>query len=63
MEFAIKKCAILIMKEGKREIMEGIALSNHECTGALWEKENYKYLGILEEGTIKQTKMKEKVRK
>ena len=38
MEFGIEKCAMIIMKEGKRGTIEGI--------------ENYKYLGIMETDTI-----------
>ena len=30
MEFSIEKCAILIMKSGKRELAEGIELLNQE---------------------------------
>ena len=39
---------MLIMKSGKRQILEGIELLNHERVRTLKEKENYKYLGILE---------------
>ena len=34
------------MKNGKRQIMEGIELPNQERIRTLGEKENYKYLGI-----------------
>ena len=54
---------MLIMKSGKRDIMEGIELSNQERSRTLGEKENYKYLEILEADTIKQVNMKEKIRK
>ena len=30
MEFGIEKCAILIMKSGKRQMTEGIELANEE---------------------------------
>ena len=53
MEFGIEKCAMLIMKNGKRQITVGIELSNQERIRTLGEKENYKNLGILEPGTIK----------
>ena len=58
MEFGIKTCAILIMKSRKRETMEGIELPNQERIRTIGEKENNKYFGILEAGTIKQTEMK-----
>ena len=51
------------MKSGKREITEGIVLPNEERIRTLREKENYKYLGILEADTIKPAEMKEKIRK
>ena len=63
MEFGIEKCSVLIMKSGKRQITEGIELPNQERNRTLEEKENYKYLEILEADTIKQAKMKEKIRK
>ena len=51
------------MKNRKREIAEGLELQSQECVRSLGEKENYKYLGILEADTIKQAKMKEKIKK
>ena len=60
MEYSIEKCVILIMKSGKRQMKEGIELPNQEEIRTLGEKETYKYLGILETGTIKQAEMKEK---
>ena len=41
---------------------EGIELQDHENIRTLREKETYKYLGILEADTIKQTKMKKKLK-
>ena len=55
MEFSREKCAMLKMKLGKKESAEGIGLPNQENIKTLWEKENYKYLRILEVDTIKQT--------
>ena len=46
MEFGIEKYAVLMMKIGKRETMEGIELPKQESIGTLREKETYKYLGI-----------------
>ena len=43
MEFSMEKCAMLIMKRGKREITEGIEMPNQEKFGTLEEKENYDY--------------------
>ena len=51
------------MKSGKRAKTEGIELPNPENTRTLGEKENNKYLEILETDTIKQTEMKEKIKK
>ena len=59
-EFGIEKCAILIMKSGKRQMTEGIELRNQEKIRMLEEKVSYKYLGILESDAVRHTKMKEK---
>ena len=48
------------MKSGKRQIREGIELPNQERIKALREKENYKFLWILETVIIKQAEIKEK---
>ena len=42
---------------------EWIELSNQECIRTFGEKENYKYLEILEADTIKQLDMEEKSEK
>ena len=63
MDFDIEKSTMLIMKIRKREATERTELQNEEIIGKLGEKENYKYLGKLEAGTIKQAEMKEKIRK
>ena len=44
----------------KRQIMEVTELPNMKRIRTHGEKENYKYLGILEADTIKQAEMKEK---
>ena len=49
----IEKCATLIMKTRTRETTEGIELLRQESIRTLREKENYKYLGILEADTMK----------
>ena len=58
MEFSIENCAMLIMKSGKRQMMEGIELPNQEKIRTLGEKETYKYLGILKADTLKHVGMK-----
>ena len=54
---------MVITKSRKRETNEGIERPNEESIRTLREKENYKQLGILEAGAIKQVEMKEKMRK
>ena len=63
MEFGIEKCAMLVMKSGKRHMTDGIELPNHDKIRTLKENETYKYLGILETDTIKQVQMKNTTRK
>ena len=58
MEFGIEKCALLVMKSGKRHLTDGIDLPNQDKIRTLAENETYKYLGILEADTIKQIKNK-----
>ena len=53
MEFGIEKCAMLVMKSGKRHLTERIDLPNQDKIRTLGENETYKYLGILEADTIK----------
>ena len=60
MEFGTEKCAMLIRKSRKREIMKGIELPSKEKIRMLGEKENYKYSGIWVVDPIKQVRMKEK---
>ena len=62
MEFGIEKCAMLVMKSGKRHLTTGMKLLNQDKIKTLGEKETYKYLGILEANTIKQVEMKEKIK-
>ena len=54
---------MLIMRSGKRKMTEGIEIPNEERTRPHGEKETWKYLGILEADTIKEGKMKEKIKK
>ena len=63
MEFGMEKCAMRVMKSGKRHETDGMELPNHEKIRTLRENETYKYLGIWEVYTIKQLEMKDKIRK
>ena len=47
MEFGIEKCALLVMKSGKRHLTDGIELPNQDKIRTFAENETYKYLGIL----------------
>ena len=42
-------------ENGKRQMAEDIELPNQQSIAMLGEKENHKYLGILEADIIKQT--------
>ena len=63
MEFGIEKCAMLIMKSGKRHLTDGMGLPSQDKIRTLGEKETYKYLDVLEAETIKQVEMKDKIKK
>ena len=63
MEFGIEKCAMLVMKRGKRHLTDGMELPNQDKIRTLGKKETNKYYGILEVDTIKQEEMKEKIKK
>ena len=63
MEFGIEKCAMLVMKSGKRQLTDGMELPNQDEIKTLAENETYKYLGILEADTIKLVEMKDKIQK
>ena len=63
MQFGIEKCAMLVMKSGKRLLTDGMELPNQDQIKTLAENETYKYLGILEADTIKKVEMKEKIPK
>ena len=51
------------MKSGKRHMVDGMELPNHDKIRTLGENETNKYSGILEADTIKQVEMKDKIRK
>ena len=63
MEFSIEKCALIVMKSGKRHLTDGTEQPNQDKIRTLAENETYKYLGILEADTIKQVEMKNKIQK
>ena len=48
MEFGIEKCAMFVMKRGKRHLTDGMELPNADKIRTLGENETYKYLGNLE---------------
>ena len=60
MEFGIEKCAMLVMKSGKRHLTDGMEIPNKDKIKTLAENETYKYMGILGADTIKQA---EKIQK
>ena len=63
MEFGIEKCAMLVMKNGKRHMTDGMELPNHDRIRTQEENETYKHLVILLADTIKQVQMKDRIRK
>ena len=63
MEFSMEKCAMLVMKSGKRHMTDGMELPNHDKISKFGENETYKYLGILKADPTKQVEMKDKIRK
>ena len=63
MVFGKEKYAMLIIKNGRRQLTEGIELPNQERIRMFGEKETYNYLGILEVDDIKQAEMKGKNKK
>ena len=63
MEFGIQKCAMFVMKCGKRHMNDGIELQNQDKIRTLGENETYKYLGILVADAIKQVEMKDEIPK
>ena len=63
LELGMEKRAMLIMKNGKRHMTDGMELLNQDQMRTPGEKKTHKYLGILEAYTIKQVEMKEKIKK
>ena len=54
---------MIVIRNGKRQLTDGMELPNQDKIKTLAENETYKYLGILEADTIKQMEMKEKIQK
>ena len=63
MGFGIEKCSLLVMKTGKRHLIDGIELPNQDKIRTLAENETIKYVGIMEADTIKLVEMKNKIQK
>ena len=63
MEFGISKCATMAMKGGKMVDSEALELPDGLEVPSLKVDASYKYLGMLESGTIKQEDMKVKLKK
>ena len=61
MEFGIEKCAMVVMKSGKRHLTDRMEQPNQDKIRTLAEKETYKYFGMLEADTIKHVEMKIKI--
>ena len=47
MEFGIEKCAMLVMKSGKRQLTDGMELPNKDKIKSLAEKRNLQIRGHL----------------
>ena len=45
MEFSIEKCAMLVIKSGKRHVTEGLELRNQEKNQTARRKRNLQILG------------------
>ena len=61
MEFGIQKCAMLMMKSGKRQMTEAIELPNQEKIITLGKKEILQILGNIKSRRIKHAERKEKI--
>ena len=59
MKFAISKCAMVEMKNGKMVRSEGIEISNGKMIKWLWEGEGYEYIDVLHSDKVKSEEAKE----
>ena len=59
MEFGIKRCGVLVLKQGKfdKVISKGLNLPNGKLMKTI-DEEGYKHLGILEHDKVKEKEMK-----
>ena len=57
MEFAIEKCAMLVMERGKIMKSVDLELADGKVMKSLQKGESYKYLGILETDKLLEEKM------
>ena len=63
MEFGIDKCAVIQMKRGKLESSDGLQLPDGSKVPALETKDTYKYLGILQNESVRNKQTKDIIRK
>ena len=63
MEFGIEKYPMLVMKNDKWHLTDGMELPSQDKIRTLAENETYEYLSILECDTIKQLEMNDKIKK
>ena len=63
MDFGIEKCAMLVMKSGKRHMTDGIELPNHDRIRTLEEKWNLQILGHIGGLHHQTSEMKDMIRK
>ena len=63
MEFGLDKCSKCTIKEGKKVTSENIQVGEESYIEDLDEDTTYKYLGIEENTTIEQKKMRERISK
>ena len=61
MNFGLDKCNKLTIKKGKTTASKDIVLSNNDTIKALDSTEVYKYLGMIQNSTIKTTEMKRSI--
>ena len=63
MEFGIEKCAMLIMKSGKRHLTKGMELQNQDKFRTLGNNGTYKYWEFWRLTSSNKCKWKKKVKK
>ena len=63
MQFGVKKCAVLILKRGRKIKSDGIRISGNNFIKSLQENDGYKYLGVLQNDEVMEKEMKEVITK